>query len=394
MSSSNLWRTTKIGEIGLNYAGIVHPKGCALSLVGRDLVSLLDFEKPELESIFRTADRMQHSTRKCGTQLKNYVLATIFFEPSTRTRLSFETAMHRLGGSVIGFAEPSVSSVAKGETLADTIRMVESYADAVLLRHKIEGSAKFAAEIAEVPILNGGDGSQHHPSQTLTDLYTIRKEFGKIDGCNLMLMGDLQHTRSASSLAYGLSHYKDITLSLVSPENLRMRPEVTDHLNRNGVKFTEGEDSSEYIDEANVIYVTRLQKERFPDSKQAEAFKGSYVLTKQMLARAPKNAIVMHHLPRIEEIPIEVDYSPKARYFQQAANGVPIRMAFLYSSLHRFKYRPVKVIQPDSKDSRKCSNVNCISNQPREPIVSSMKETLSKGERVLQCQYCGRYTKL
>ena len=364
-----------------------------MSLVGRDLVSLLDFEKPELEAIFRIADRMQRSTRKCGTQLKNYVLATIFFEPSTRTRLSFETAMHRLGGSVIGFAEPSVSSVAKGETLADTVRMIESYADAIVLRHKIEGSAKFAAEIAGVPILNGGDGSQHHPSQTLTDLYTIRKEFGKIDGCNLLLMGDLQHTRSASSLAYGLAHYKDITLSLVSPETLRMRPEVTDYLDMKGVKFRESEDPLEFIDEANVVYVTRLQKERFPDPKQAEALKGSYVLTKKMLARAPKNVIVLHHLPRIEEIPLEVDYSPMARYFQQAANGVPVRMAFLYSSLHGFKYRPVKVSEPDAKNLRKCSNLNCISNQPREPIVSSMKEAVSNGERVLQCQYCGRYTK-
>ena len=365
------------------------------ALVGRDLVSLLDFDRRELETIFRTADKMQHFTRKCGDQLKNYVMATIFFEPSTRTRLSFETSMHRLGGSVIGFAEPGVSSVAKGETLADTIRMVESYADVIVLRHKIEGSAKFAAEIAGVPVLNGGDGSQHHPSQTLTDLYTIRKEFGEIDGRKILLLGDLQHTRSASSLAYGLGHYKGITMFLVSPQNLRMRPEITDYLDNSGVKYVEGEDPANFISQADVIYVTRLQKERFQDQKQAEALKGSYTLTRDLLERSPKDAIVLHHLPRIEEIPLEVDYTSKARYFQQAANGVPVRMAFLYLSIYHSKYHPVKNLEPRSTTSemRRCANSNCISNQPREPITPALKEVTSKGEHVLQCQYCGRYTK-
>ncbi len=341
------------------------------------------------------ADSMQRFTRKCRTELKDNVMSTIFFEPSTRTRLSFETAMHRLGGSVIGFAEPGISSVAKGETLADTIRMVESYSDVIVLRHKIEGSAKFAAEIAGVPVINGGDGSQHHPSQTLTDLYTIRKEFGKIDGCKILLMGDLNHTRSASSLAYGLGNYQKINLSLVSPESLRMRPEVTDYLDRKGVKYEEGHDPSNFINEADVIYVTRLQKERFSDPEQVEALKGSYVLTKDLLGRAPKDAIVLHHLPRLEEIPLAVDYTPNARYFEQAANGLPVRMAFLYLSVYRSKYRPVKTRQPRSTtgDVRRCANPNCISNQPREPIVPDLHEAISKGERVFQCGYCGRYTK-
>ena len=322
-------------------------------------------------------------------------MSTIFFEPSTRTRLSFESAMHRLGGSVIGFAEPGISSVAKGETLADTIRMVESYSDVIVLRHKIEGSAKFAAEIAGVPVLNGGDGSQHHPSQTLTDLYTIRKEFGKIDGCNILLMGDLNHTRSASSLAYGLGHYKGITLSLVSPENLRMRPEVTDYLDRKGVKYLESSDPSNFIENADVIYVTRLQKERFTDPEQAEALKGSYVLTKDLLKRAPKDAIVLHHLPRIDEIPVDVDYTPNARYFEQAENGLPVRMAFLYLSVYRSKYRKKKARQPAPNADRKrlCANPNCISNAPREPITPSLREVISRDETVYQCVYCGRYTK-
>jgi aspartate carbamoyltransferase catalytic subunit len=365
-----------------------------LPLTGRDLVSVLDFDKRELETIFRTADSMQGYTRKCGNQLKDNVMSTLFFEPSTRTRLSFETAMHRLGGSVIGFADPGISSVAKGETLADTIRMVESYSDVIVLRHKIEGSARFAAEIAGVPVLNGGDGSQHHPSQTLTDLYTIRREFGKIDGCKIVLMGDLNHTRSASSLAYGLGHYQKITLFLASPDSLRMRPEVTDYLERKGVKYEEGTDPSNFIDEADVIYVTRLQKERFPDPEQAEAFKGSYILTKDLLKRAPKHAIVLHHLPRMEEIPLEVDYTPNARYFQQAANGLLIRMAFLYLSVHRSKYHAAKNREPrSSPGSIRCANQNCITNQPREPITPILREVARKNERVLQCGYCGRYTK-
>lgn len=366
-----------------------------MPLVGRDLVSMLDFDRQELEMIFRTAERMQRFTRKCRSQLKDYVMATIFFEPSTRTRLSFETAMHRLDGSVIGFAEPSVSSVAKGETLADTIRMIESYSDVIVLRHKIEGSARFAAEIAGVPVLNGGDGSQHHPSQTLTDLFTIRKEFGEIDGRNILLMGDLQHTRSASSLAYGLGHYKGITLSLVSPPSLRMRPEVTDYLDKSGVRYVEGENPRHFVDEADVIYVTRLQKERFSNPEEAETLKGSYILTKDLLKQASKSAIVLHHLPRIEEIPLEVDYTPNARYFEQAANGVPVRMAFLYLSVHGSKYRPVKQREPTlgASDIRRCANSNCISNQPREPIVPTLKEVTSKGQKVFQCQYCGRYTK-
>ena len=366
-----------------------------LSLVGRDMVSMLDFDRGELERIFKTAEKMRPLTRKRGNQLKNYVMATIFFEPSTRTRLSFETAMQRLGGSAIGFAEAGVSSVAKGETLADTIRMVEAYSDVIVLRHRIEGSAGFAAEIAGVPVLNGGDGSQHHPSQTLTDLFTIRKEFGKIDGRNILLMGDLQHTRSASSLAYGLGHYKGVKLSLVSPRSLRMRPEITDYLEMKGVKYVEGEDPSEFIDGADVIYVTRLQKERFPDAKEAEALKGSYILTRDLLKRAPEHAIVMHHLPRIEEIPLSVDFTPNARYFEQAANGLPVRMAFLYLSVYRSKYRPVKLREPEAVPSgfRRCGNPNCISNQPREPITPALKRVTSKGEQLLQCKYCGRYTK-
>ena len=368
----------------------------AQDLTGRDLVSILDFSSHELEDVFTTADRMQRFTRTRRNDLKGKVMSTIFFEPSTRTRLSFESAMHRLGGSVIGFAEPGTSSVAKGETLADTIRMVESYSDVILLRHSIEGSAKFAAEISQVPVINGGDGSQHHPSQTLTDLYTIRREFGSIEGRRVMIVGDLKHTRSASSLAYGLSLYRNIKLFLVSPKSLQMRPEILDHLDRKHVKHEESENLRDFISDVDVTYVTRLQKERFSDAKESERLKGSYVLTKDLLANSRRGMIVMHHLPRIDEIPLEVDYTPNARYFEQAANGVPVRMAFLYLSIRNAKFHPLRTRGelPPANKVQPCQNPKCITNQLREPIAPKLVETHHQQEKVLQCEYCGRYTGL
>ena len=367
----------------------------ARGLTGRDLVSILDFNRTELEGIFRTADRMQRFSRGRRTDLSSKIMSTIFFEPSTRTRLSFESAMHRLGGSVVGFAEPGVSSVAKGETLADTIRMVESYSDVILLRHSIEGSAKFAAEISQVPVINGGDGSQHHPSQTLTDLYTIRNELGSIDGRKIMIIGDLKHTRSASSLAYGLSLHRGVKLFLVSPKNLQMRPEILDHLDRQRVKHEESENPLDFISDVEVTYVTRLQKERFTDHAEAERLKGSYILTKTLLANARGDMIIMHHLPRIEEIPLEIDYTPNARYFEQASNGVPVRMAFLYLSIRGFKYRREKTKGKISgREVKRCGNDKCITNQPREPILPHLVERYSGEEKVLQCEYCGRYTRM
>lgn len=299
------------------------------SLKGRDCVAVLDFSRRELEGIFEAADGMWRYVKSGTDLLKNKVLCTLFFEPSTRTRLSFETAMLRLGGSVIGFADPSVSRTVTGETLADTIRMADYYSNVIVLRHRIEGSARLAAEVAEAPVINAGDGSQHHPTQTLTDLYTIRKEFGKIDGLRVAILGDLRQARSASSLAYGLSLYKDIQLYLVSPPALRLRPEVTDHIKSSGLKAIEASDVIQIISELDVLYVTRLQKERFSDPSEYERLKGSYIVTPQMLEIARKQMIIMHHLPRIEEIPIEIDNTSHARYFQQAANGVPVRMALL-----------------------------------------------------------------
>jgi aspartate carbamoyltransferase catalytic subunit len=298
-------------------------------LKGRDFVSVLDFTRADLEFLFEKADEMKRFESSGTDLLKNRMLATLFFEPSTRTRLSFETAMIRLGGGVIGFSDPSVSRMSTGESLADTIRMLDSYANVIVLRHKIEGSARLAAEVAKAPVINAGDGSQHHPTQTLTDLYTMKKEFGSVDRLRIAILGDLRQTRSASSLSYGLSKFKDVKLFLISPEALRMRQEVTDHLQASGVQYVEATDVTKYLPELDVLYVTRLQKERFIDPAEYEKYRGSYMVTLDMVKKAKKGMIVMHHLPRIDEIPLDIDPTPNARYFEQAANGLPARMALL-----------------------------------------------------------------
>jgi aspartate carbamoyltransferase catalytic subunit len=296
---------------------------------GRDLISMLDLNRSELETLFDIANGMKKYTKSGTDILRNRVLSTLFFEPSTRTRLSFETAMIRLGGNVIGFADPSTSRMTTGETLADTIRMLDSYSNVIVLRHRIEGSARLASEIASIPVLNAGDGSQHHPTQTLTDLYTIKSEFGHVDGLKIAILGDLRQTRSASSLCFGLSHFKDIKLYLISPDALKMRQEVKDYLDERGIEYIESASLNPFLTELDVLYVTRLQKERFADPAEYESLKGSYIVTPAMLQKARNEMIVMHHLPRIDEIPLEVDYTQNARYFEQAANGLPVRMALL-----------------------------------------------------------------
>lgn len=290
---------------------------------------MLDLNRSELETLFEIANEMKKYVKSGTDILKNRILSTLFFEPSTRTRLSFETAMIRLGGNVIGFADPSTSRMTTGETLADTIRMLDSYSNVIVMRHRIEGSARLAAEVAAMPVLNAGDGSQHHPTQTLTDFYTMRKEFGQIDGLKIAILGDLRQTRSASSLCFGVSHYKDLKLYLISPEPLRMRQEVKDHLDTSGIEYIESSTLEPYLSELDVLYVTRLQKERFADPTEYEKLKGSYIVATEMLEKAKKGMIVMHHLPRIDEIPLEIDYTTNARYFEQAANGLPVRMALL-----------------------------------------------------------------
>jgi len=298
-----------------------------LKFEGRDIISIRDFSREEIDYILKVARAMEPLAQKGSDMLRGKILATLFFEPSTRTRLSFEAAMHKLGGSTIGFAEAEIASVRKGENLADTVRTVENYADVIAIRHPLEGAARLAAEFAKVPIINGGSGAEEHPTQALLDLYTIMKEKGKIDGLKIALVGDLRYGRTVHSLAYALSYY-NVELYLVSPETLRMRREVLEEI-REKIPVTEESDIKKVVPLLDVLYVTRIQKERFPDPAEYIKVKGSYKIDLETLSMAKKDLIVMHPLPRVDEIAAEVDGTTHAHYFQQVWNGIVTRMALL-----------------------------------------------------------------
>jgi len=256
-------------------------------------------------------------------------LGEVFFEPSTRTRLSFQSAMYRLGGKVISLVSPSTSSIAKGENLADTIRMIESYSDIIVIRHRIEGAAKLAAEVSSKPIINAGDGTHHHPTQAMIDLYTIKKYRGYIDGLNIGVLGDLKYGRAANSFIYGLTLFKPDKIYLISPKSLRPRERVLKFLDKIGINYDMYDDVKKVIKNIDVLYVTRIQKERFPHPAEYEAVKGSYRIDLKILDNVKKNLMIMHPLPRIDEISLDVDNTPYAYYFKQAALGVPVRMALI-----------------------------------------------------------------
>lgn len=294
---------------------------------GRDIISLKDFSREEIDHVLEVAESMEPVARVGSDLLQGKILATLFFEASTRTRLSFESAMHRLGGSAIGFAEAEIASVKKGENLADTMRVVESYADVIVVRHPLEGAARLAAEFADIPVINGGSGAEEHPTQALLDLFTIVKEKGKIDGLNVALVGDLRYGRTVHSLAYALSLY-NVKLFFVSPDMLRMRREVLETI-KEKIKVTEKSILEDIIGDVDVLYMTRIQKERFPDAAEYAKVKGSYRVDLDLLEKAKKDMIILHPLPRVDEIASEVDGTTHARYFQQVWNGVVTRMALL-----------------------------------------------------------------
>ena len=298
-----------------------------MEFAGRDIVSIKDFSREEIDYILKITDSLEPMARKGTHGLDGKIMATLFFEPSTRTRLSFESAMYRHGGNCIGFAEPKVSSVEKGENLADTVRVVESYADILVIRHPLEGAARLAADFASVPDINAGTGAEEHPTQAMLDLYTIRRELGRIEGLNIALAGDLRYGRTVHSLAYALSLY-NINLYLVSPPSLRMRKEVLEEV-RGRVKVQEFEELSKVVPQVDAIYMTRIQKERFGSLEDYEKVRGSYRLSAADLTRAKPNAIIMHPLPRVDEIEYSVDNTPHAKYFKQVWYGLLVRMSLI-----------------------------------------------------------------
>lgn len=296
----------------------------------RHVISVQDFSAEEIIDLLDRAETMVAIARgeAVSDLLRGKVLACIFYEPSTRTRLSFETAMQRLGGGVIGFAGTEATSVVKGETLADTIRMVSAYADAVVLRHPREGAARLASQFSDVPILNAGDGAGQHPTQTMLDLFTIRSEMGRLEGLNISLVGDLRYGRTVHSLAIALAKFGN-KINLVSPEGLEMPGEVVAYLKDAGKFGKACHSPEEVITDTDVLYATRIQKERFPDQVEYEKVAGVYRVDPELVSRGPDNMIIMHPLPRVNEIAPEVDALPQAKYFVQAFNAVPVRMALL-----------------------------------------------------------------
>lgn len=301
--------------------------GLSLKFEGRDIISVKDFSRKEIDYILKIAQAMEPIAAKGSDMLKGKILATLFYEPSTRTRLSFETAMHKLGGSAIGFAEAEIASVKKGENLADTVRVVENYADVIALRHPLEGAARLASEFAKVPIINGGSGAEEHPTQAILDLYTILKEKGKIDGLKIALVGDLRYGRTVHSLAYALSLY-NIELCLVAPESLKMRREVLETIEEK-IPVAISTSLEKVISQVDVLYVTRIQKERFPEPAEYAKVKGTYKINLETLNKAKEEMIILHPLPRTDEISAEIDNTLHARYFQQVWNGTVVRMAIL-----------------------------------------------------------------
>jgi aspartate carbamoyltransferase catalytic subunit len=390
-----------------------------VALEGRDLVSIFDFSDREVEALFDLADAMDEHKHVGMKVADGSILCTLFYEPSTRTRLSFEAAMQKLGGGVISVADATSTSVAKGETIADTVRIIESYADMIVIRHPLEGSARVAADYASVPVVNAGDGAHEHPTQTLLDLYTIRREKGGLRDLSVALVGDLRYGRTVHSLAFGLARFgADVTL--ISPRGLEMPPSLLERLEREfdcrpsqyhslgdivtdsaSVRRRKGSQkalATELLATFDAVYVTRVQKERFESDDAYQAARRGYAITQDVLAWAQADALVMHPLPRVDELAYELDQDPRAIYFRQAAYGLPVRMALLAALLGK---RPVKVKRARKGDYRpeprhevdfrkmaqlKCPNPLCVTNH--EAYLGPRFTFVKRVSDLVACAYC------
>ncbi len=299
----------------------------------RHLMSPLDFNTQELDALFDLATDIEHNPSKYAHACEGKILATCFYEPSTRTRLSFESAMTRLGGRVIGFSDANSSSAAKGESVSDTIRVISCYADICAMRHPKEGAPMVAASRSLIPVINAGDGGHQHPTQTLTDLMTIRSLHGSLNGFTIGLCGDLKFGRTVHSLITALLRYEDIRFVFISPEELRIPDYIADRLNKAGVAYEEVIKLEDVIGDLDMLYMTRVQKERFFNEEDYVRLKDFYVLTPEKMTLAKENLLVLHPLPRVNEISVEVDDDPRAAYFKQAQYGVYVRMALILTLL-------------------------------------------------------------
>ena len=350
----------------------------------------MDLSTDELDSLIKTALDIKDHPDKYADACKRKKLATLFFEPSTRTRLSFEAAMYELGGNVIGFSESSSSSAAKGESVADTVKVVSNYADIIAMRHPKDGAALVAVRNANVPVINAGDGGHHHPTQTLADLLTIYREKGGFSGLTIGLCGDLKYGRTVHSLVYAMSRYEGVSFVFISPEELRFpRYIIDDVLEKNGIPYSETSDLEEAIPKLDILYMTRIQRERFLDMNEYERLKDSYILTPEKLVSAKKDMAILHPLPRVNEISVAVDRDPRAKYFEQTLNGKYMRMALILKLLGldgKPSDEAGDTVRDVIYDRFKCPNHRCITTTEQELRQEFYSVDEEKG--IYRCVYC------
>ena len=355
----------------------------------RSLISILDFTTEELGGLISTAMDIIANPEKYPESCRYKKLATLFFEPSTRTRLSFEAAMLELGGTVLGFSEAGSSSAAKGESVADTAKTVSCYADIIAMRHPREGAPYVASQAATIPVINAGDGGHNHPTQTLADLLTISREIGRLDHLTIGLCGDLKYGRTVHSLIEAMSRYQGIKFVLISPKELKIPGFIRYNvLEKHGIPYTEVADLEEAMPQLDILYMTRIQRERFEDPAEYERLKDSYVLTAEKMALAKEKMAVLHPLPRVNEISVKVDDDPRAAYFRQALNGKYMRMALILKLLGEAKADPVKqaVDTAEFEYDFVCHNPKCISLVEQE--LPQIFKLTDKAAGIHRCIYC------
>ena len=352
----------------------------------RSLIDIVDFSVEELQQLLDKACDIIENPDKYADSCKRKKLATLFYEPSTRTRLSFEAAMLELGGSVIGFSEASSSSAAKGESISDTAKMISCYADIMAMRHPKEGAPYVASKAASIPVINAGDGSHCHPTQTLADLLTIYREIGRLDNLVIGCCGDLKYGRTVHSLISAMGRYKNIKVVLISPEELKIPKHVKyEVLEKNGMEYVETTSMEEAMPELDVLYMTRIQRERFDSFDEYERLKDSYILTAEKLAVAKPTMRVLHPLPRVNEISVKVDNDPRAAYFRQALNGKYMRMALILKLLGE-SGEPAAEEGEVLVNKLHCDNPRCITSCEQE--IEHVFKCVNAQKGIYRCIYC------
>ena len=360
----------------------------------RSLIDITDFSVEELDALLKTACDISEHPEKYADACRGKKLATLFFEPSTRTRLSFEAAMMELGGNVIGFSEASSSSASKGESIADTAKMISCYADIMAMRHPKEGAPYVAAKSAWIPVINAGDGGHCHPTQTLADLLTIYRELGRLENLTVGCCGDLKYGRTVHSLLSALSRYKNIKIVLISPDELRLPNYVKfEVLDKNGMVYEEVTSLDEAMPQLDVLYMTRIQRERFDSFDEYERLKDSYILTEEKMRAAKQTMRVLHPLPRVNEISVKVDADPRAAYFRQALNGKYMRMALILKLLKEAQ-EGAQMVEPADVlvDRLYCDNPRCITSTEQE--LQHTFKCVSPENGIYRCIYCEAKKKL